>query len=249
VARKVIVSGGGTGIGRAVAARFIAAGERVAILGRRADVLQATARALTIRGPGSADWYQADLGNPLDVERVAGKLFSDVDVIVNNAGGFASRGLPWSRSSDIARALAIDFENNVLSAVLLTTELAPRLTRPGGRIITISSIAAFRGGVGAYGSYAAAKAALVGWSHGLATQLGAAGVTVNLIAPGYIADTDFFGDTMSARRHNELVAQTLVGRAGQPEDVAAAVAYLASPEAGFLTGQILQVNGGALLGR
>ena len=245
--RTVIVSGGGTGIGRSVAARFARAGDHVIIIGRRAAVLEAVAHSL--EGPGTVEWRSADLGDAADVVRVAAQLPDVVDVVVNNAGGYASRGMPWEGPADIARALTTDFTNNVLSAVLLTTALAPRLRRPGGRIITISSIAGARGGVGAYGSYASAKSALLGWSHGLATELGADGITVNLVAPGYIADTEFFAGTMTSQRHEELVAQTLVGRAGRPDDVAAAVEYLASAEAGFVTGQMLHVNGGALMGR
>lgn len=247
MARTVIVSGGGTGIGRSVATRFAGAGDHVIIIGRRAAVLEAVARSL--EGAGAVEWRSADLGDPADVERVAAQLPDVVDVVVNNAGGYASRGMPWSGPADIARALTTDFTNNVLSAVLLTAALAPRLRRPGGRIITISSIAGVRGGVGPYGSYASAKSALLGWSHGLATELGPDGITVNLVAPGYIADTEFFAGTMTSQRHEELVDQTAVGRAGQPADVAAAVEYLASAGAGFVTAQMLQVNGGALAGR
>ncbi len=247
MARAVIVSGGGTGIGRSVAARFTQAGDHVVIIGRRAAVLEAVAHSL--EGPGAVTWFSADLADPSDVDRVAAQLPDVVDVVVNNAGGYASRGMPWRGPADIARALTTDFTNNVLSAVLLTAALSPRLRRPGGRIITISSIAGVRGGVGPYGAYASAKSALLGWSHGLATELGPDGITVNLVAPGYIAETDFFAGTMTSHRHQELVAQTLVGRAGRPDDVAAAVEYLASAEAGFVTGQMLHVNGGALMGR
>jgi len=109
----------------------------------------------------------------------------------------------------------------------------------------VSSIAALRGG----GSYGAAKAARHGWAYALAGRLGRDGITVNVVAPGYVTGTEFFGDSMSEQRHETLVGQTLVGRPGEPDDIAAAVTYLASPAAGYVCGQILQVNGGSLLGR
>lgn len=132
----------------------------------------------------------------------------------------------------------------MVSAVLVTTALGPRLADQA-RVVTIGSIAGRRGG----GSYGAAKAAVEAWTADLAFSLGKRGITANVVSPGYVEDTEFFGDAMSEERRAALIGQTANGRAGNPADIAAVVGFLTSPEAGHITGQVVPVNGGAHLGR
>jgi 3-oxoacyl-[acyl-carrier protein] reductase len=240
--RQVVVTGGGTGIGRSVAARFAAAGDRVTIVGRRREMLRQAAAELHAEHGAEVVPVVCDLADPDDVTGALPLLPSRVDVLVNNAG---SRELaaPAGLHGMVARWRG-DFERNVLTTVLLTESLRDRFPE-GGRVITVSSVAALRGG----GSYGASKAALHAWNHSLAAQLGPRGVTCNVVAPGTVAGTEFFGSRLDRAELNRRAGRTLVGRVGRPDDVAAAVVFLASPEAGFVTGEILHCNGGELLGR
>lgn len=244
--RRVVVSGGGTGIGRAVVQRLATDGDSVTIIGRRTEVLQATADEINTKiGVDRVTTATADLTEPDQVESVTAQITADgpVDVLINNAGGIPSHAS--ADLTDIANTYTDTFKLNVVTAVLLTEALTPHLTRPGGRIISISSIAGLRGA----GPYGAAKAALHGWSLGLAQQLAAEGITVNIVAPGFVPDTEFWTDRLNPKLEAERIAEIPLGRAGTPDDIAAGIAYLASPEAGWTTGQILQINGGVLLGR
>jgi 3-oxoacyl-[acyl-carrier protein] reductase len=245
--RFAVVSGGGTGIGAAVARGLVEDGFDVLIVGRRAEVLLDTAQRIGAETgrPSAVSAVTADLTEPAQLAGIVEAVGErTVDAVVNNAGGYL--GGPTDTLVDVAARWRANLDANVLTAVLLTEALRPALRRPGGRVLLISSIAAQRGGGGAY---SAAKAALHGWAYDLAAELGPDQITANVISPGYVAETEFFGDRMTPEGHAKRVAATLIGRAGVPDDIAAAVRYLVSPAAGYVTGQVLGVNGGSVLGR
>jgi len=241
MARNVVISGGGTGIGLAAAQVFAADGDRVLLLGRRAEVLEKA-------GVPGASTYAADLSDPAAVRGVAGfveREFGTVDVLIHGAGGTGQLE-PASGSDDpldrVAHNWTVNFRINTLTAALLTEALKDRLATPGGRVLFVSSIAAYRGsGSGAYGG---AKAALHPYAHDLARELGPRGITANVVAPGYIEDTEFFGSGIDPARRERLVNDALNRRAGTPGDVAATLHWLASTGAGHVTSQVIQVNGG-----
>lgn len=237
--RNVIVTGGSTGIGRACAEWFVAQGDQVTITGRRAELLRQAADEI------HADAVAFDASDPAQVTEALTSLPNPVDVLVNNAGGNTDRVVddPGDDLAALATAWQANLTANLLSAVLMTAALTQRLTN-GARIISVGSIAARNGA----GSYGAAKAAVEAWTADVSRELGHRGITANVVSPGFIAETEFFGDTMTDERRTRLIAAARNGRAGHPGDVAVTVGFLASPEAGHVTGQVVHVNGGAYLG-
>jgi 3-oxoacyl-[acyl-carrier protein] reductase len=241
-----VVTGAGTGIGAACAAALAGQCSTLVLLGRRLEKLHAVERSLGAREPELRLHARS-----VDVSDVAVQAFVSwatnelgaVDILVNNAGSPQPKitgGL-----DDVAATWESTWRANTLSVVLMTEGLKPLLRRPGGRIITIGSFAAEMG----TGSpaYASAKGALETYSVTLMRELGHEGITSNVVSPGYTAGTELLNGRMTPERHDRLVAGIAAGRAGTPEEIAAAVAYLASPLAGFVNGQVITANGGTYL--
>jgi 3-oxoacyl-[acyl-carrier protein] reductase len=234
--RTIVVTGGATGIGRATAERFRADGDDVVITGRRADVLAKTAADLGARG------VVCDATDPGQVERLLDELPERIDVLVNNAGGNTDFGRPDGDLQQLKANWLANLEANLISAVLMTTACAPRLTTA---VVHLGSIAGARGP----GSYGASKAALALWNQDVAAELGTRGITSNVVAPGFTSDTEFFQGRLTDQRRQTLLEATLTKREGEAGDIAGTIHFLASPAARHLTGQVLHVNGGALATR
>lgn len=231
-----MVTGGATGIGRAVAERFRADGDTVVITGRRAELLEKAAAEL------GAQAVVCDGTDPDQVRRLAAAVPGEVHVLVNNAGGNTDFSAP--DDGDLAALKnnwLANYDANVLTAVLATTALAPRFA-DGGAVVHVGSIAGTRGA----GSYGAAKAALATWNQDVAAELGPRGITSNVVAPGFTAGTEFFQGRLTSERREKLLEATMTKREGDPSDIAAAIHFLASPAARHITAQVLHVNGGAL---
>jgi 3-oxoacyl-[acyl-carrier protein] reductase len=201
--RTVLVTGGGTGIGRAIATAFAGQGDRVTITGRRAAPLEEAAASL------GAAWVAFDASDPAAVCAALDQLPQTVAVLVNNAGGNTDfdRAAPDANDlAGLAAAWQANLDANLLSAVLMTAALTPRL-EPDGRIVTLGSIAARRGA----GSYGAAKAAVEAWTADVAAELGPRGITANVVSPGVTLGSEFFRGRLTDERARRLVAETKTG--------------------------------------
>lgn len=240
--RVIVITGGGSGIGKATAATFAQADNQVVILGRTEAKLQQVAQEL---GENVA-WRRADVSIREQVAEAVASIveqYGRIDVLVNNAGFVlgATTDMPLVEAE---RAWDTVLDTNLKGSFLMTVAVAPHMPRPGGRIIYVSSIAAYTGGSRAgTTAYSAAKAGVHGMARGFARELSHQGITVNAIAPGFIANTEFTGDWPEARIQG-IIAEVPVNRAGIAQDIACAIQYLASPEASFVTGEVLNVNGG-----
>jgi 3-oxoacyl-[acyl-carrier protein] reductase len=238
--RTALVTGASQGIGEAIARRLAEQGARVVLAARSEDKLKDLAARIDAGG-GCARPLALDVSQP---ETFAERLkslpedFAAVDILVNNAGITADNLLARMSLEDWERVL----RTNLTGAYALTRELLRgMMKRRWGRIINITSVVGLMGNAG-QANYAAAKAGLIGLTKSLARELGSRSITVNAVAPGYIETA--MTERLPAAAREELSGSIALKRLGTVEDVASAVLYLASEEAGYVTGHVLNVSGG-----
>jgi 3-oxoacyl-[acyl-carrier protein] reductase len=232
--RVALVTGGGKGIGAAISRSLAAMGAKVHV-NYRSDSAAAEAVAAEIGGVA----VQCDVSDGSAVEKMI-KAIGRVDILVNNAGAVRDKLLLRMTEADWNDIIATD-----LTAAFHTTKatLAGGMLRNRwGRIVNMSSVVGITGNPG-QANYAAAKAGLIGFTKAIAKEVGSRGITVNAVAPGYVR-TELTGNSLTDEMVAELVRFTPLQREGTPEDVAAAVSFLCSPGAGFITAHTLVVDGG-----
>jgi NAD(P)-dependent dehydrogenase (short-subunit alcohol dehydrogenase family) len=239
----VLITGALTGIGRATAFAFAKQGARVVVSGRRDDA--GAALVIDLRALGAeAAFVRADVRHEDDVRNLVEKTvasFGQLDVAVNNAG---TEGTPGPVTEQSAETYSATFDTNVLGTLLsMKHELRLMLAQKAGNIINISSTMGQRGAPGA-SLYTASKHAVEGLTKSAALEAAGAGVRVNAVAPGPVETEMLTRFTGSSERKAGLVAGVPMKRAGTPNEIADAVVFLASAQASFITGQIINVNGG-----
>jgi 3-oxoacyl-[acyl-carrier protein] reductase len=241
--KTALVTGGDIGIGRAIALALARCGADVAItFFAREEQAKETVRAMG----GNCFCLQLDATSSAEVDRVfskaAAKLGGHIDILVNNAGHLVGRvTIPemsdehWNRVVDV----------NLTSAFYCTRAVLPFMNRGWGRIVNMSSLAGRDGGGAGAVAYSAAKAGVAGLTRALAKELAPRRITVNALAPGLILGTPFHTQFTKPEAQQAAISKIPLGRAGSPEDVAGPLLYLVSDLAGFVTGEIAEINGGA----
>ena len=237
--KVAIITGGGSGIGAATAARLVWEGARVVLAGRTEAKLRQTAEA--IGNEAQVRWHVADISVQSDVEALVAstvEIFGQLDILVNNAG-FGDR---------MARVTEIDadywhkvFDINLHSIFYTSRAAMPHLAQRKGTIVNISSLSGVRGDYGS-NAYNAAKAGVINFTRSLALEQGSAGIRVNCVSPGFII-TPMQDNTPESVRQMWADAAPL-GRNGQADEIASVVAFLASDDASFITGQNILADGG-----
>ena len=239
--KTAIVTGGGRGIGRAISVKFASEGANVVICDIAInEAAEETVKLIEEQGVKAAA-FKADVTSPDDAENLfkqAIEQFGAVDILVNNAGVTRDNLLMRMKEEEFDLVISTNLKGtyNMMKAAA-----RPMMKARYGRIVNISSVVGIYGNAGQV-NYSASKAGVIGMTKSLAKELGSRGITVNAVAPGFI-ETDMT-KVLSDELKAEMVKNIALGRPGQPEDVAKVVAFLASDEAAYVTGQVIECAGG-----
>ena len=243
--RAILITGASRGIGRATAEAFAALGDRVAVHHRDSAALAEKVRA-SLPGDGHVV-VQADLADPAAVRAMvdaAAQALGGIDVLVNNAGIYQSHPITEVSYEEWQEAWQATLGVNLIGAANATW-CAVQHMKPGGRIVNVSSRGAFRGEPG-QPAYGASKAGLNAMGQSLAKALGPRGIAVGTVAPGFV-ETDMAAERLASPDGDVIRGQSPFGRVARPAEIAAAVVYLASPEAEWASGTIVDLNGASYL--
>jgi 3-oxoacyl-[acyl-carrier protein] reductase len=239
---RALVTGAGSGIGKAIARRLAAGGCRVAATDVQEDRVSEVARTIRDEG-GDALAIRADVAKQEDVDRMTAQTvsaFGGLDVVINNAGVGSAAFIESVQDSEIERVFGV----NLVGVIRVTRAATPHLKNSGrGRIVNVASVEGIRGS-GLLPVYSATKAGVIGMTRANAVELARFGVTVNAVCPGPI-QTEMLSPLLADERyHEKLIKGVPMRRLGVPEDVAGAVAFFASEESSFITGNVLVIDGG-----
>jgi 3-oxoacyl-[acyl-carrier protein] reductase len=242
--RVAMVTGASQGIGRACAVALAKAGAQVALVARNAAKLAEVAAEIEAAG-GKAMPFEMDLASEDSIKAVTKAVvthYGKIEILVNNGGITRDNLMLRMKLADWNAVL----QTNLTGAFLLTQAVSSSMLKARwGRIINISSVVGETGQAG-QANYAASKAGLIGLTMSLARELASRNITVNAVAPGYISTP--MTDVLNEQQRSAMLTQIPLDRAGTPEDVASAVVFLASDQANYITGHVLDVNGGMHMG-
>ena len=246
--KRILVTGGGTGIGRATVIELARQGAVVGIHYFKSNSSATQLRTDLVSQHTKADIFQADLTNQEQAAKLVANFAAwagGIDGLVNNTGDLVDRKKLEEMPPDFfSQVMAVNLDSAVMITRFALPHLRASVREDGATIVNVSSLAGRLGAGTGASAYCAAKGAIIAWTKAMARELAPDGIRVNAVAPGFILNTDFHEIHTPKAVQEKVIAGIPLNKAGRPEDVARAIAFLAGEFSGFITGAILDINGG-----